>query len=182
MRKLLDTLYSASEWMAMGALSLITALVFAQVAGRVYDAALKLIGLPPYGFLIPSLAEIAGFLLVAASFLGLAGSLRAGAQIRVTLVIGQLPDRARRLSEALVLAAALAIAGFFFRYVIELAADSYRFNEVSFGIIPIPLWIPQGLMAAGAGIFAIAMLDDLVAVLRGGEPVHAQDVQAVTGE
>ncbi|MEQ9245766.1 MAG: TRAP transporter small permease, partial [Nitratireductor sp.] len=78
MRKLMNGLYGAAEWLAMAALCVIAVLVFAQVMGRVVDSLLGLFGLPPFGFLVPSLAEIAGFLLVGASFMALAGSLRGG--------------------------------------------------------------------------------------------------------
>ncbi|MFP3442366.1 hypothetical protein R0K18_32005, partial [Pantoea sp. SIMBA_133] len=62
MRKTINGLYGAAEWLAMAALGVIALLVFAQVFGRVIDAVIGLFGLPPFGFLVPSLAEIAGFL------------------------------------------------------------------------------------------------------------------------
>ncbi|MCR4266066.1 TRAP transporter small permease [Nitratireductor sp. ZSWI3] len=180
MRKFLDWFYGLAEWLAMAALCAIAVLVFAQVMGRVTDAALSLFGMPPYGFLVPSLAEIAGFLLVGASFLALAGSLRGGVQIRVTLAIGLLPERVRRFTEIGVLMVAAALSGFFFYYAAKLAADSHRFNELSYGIIAIPLWIPQAVMAIGIGAFAIALLDDLVMALRGVAPSYAgSEEQAV---
>lgn len=178
MRRFLDGLYAAAEWLAMAALCAIALLVFAQVLGRVLDTALALFGLPPYGFLVPSLAEIAGFLLVGASFLALAGSLRGGVQIRVTLAIGHLPPRARRASEIAVLSLAAALADFFFYYAVLLAIDSYRFNEVSYGIVATPLWIPQAAMAGGIGVFAIALLDDLATAVRGGRPSYLAAAEA----
>lgn len=180
MRKSLDRLYAVAEGLAMAALCLIALLVLAQVLGRVADAILVLFGRPPYGFLVPSLAEIAGFLLVAASFLALAGSLRGGVQIRVTLAIGMLPRGMRRMAEILVLALATALSGFFFFYAARLAADSHRFNELSFGIIAIPLWIPQAAMAAGIGVFTVALIDDLCAAIRGDAPSYAghEDIAA----
>ncbi|TDH34275.1 TRAP transporter small permease [Pseudohoeflea suaedae] len=168
MRRILDRVYDLSEWLAMASLCAIAALVFAQVAGRVVDRVIGLFGIAPYGFLVPSLAEIAGYLLVAASFLALAGSLRAGEQIRVSLVLARLPDSARRVIETIVLVLAAALAVFFFAYCVRMVLDSHRFNEVSYGIIPIQLWIPQAAMATGVGVFALALLDDLVTILRGG--------------
>lgn len=172
MRRLLNGIYGAAEWLAMAALCLIAALVFAQVIGRVVDSVVGLFGIPPYGFLIPSLAEIAGFLLVAASFLALAGSLRAGEQIRVTLALASLSERTRRAVEIAVLALAALLAAFFFYYSVRLAYDSYRFGGVSYGIIPIPLCIPQAAMATGVGVFALALFDDLVTAIRGGAPSY----------
>ena len=51
-----------------------------------------------------------------------------------------------------------------------LVLDSYRYNEVSFGIIPIPLMYPQAVMTLGLFVLAIALLDDLVTSLRGQAP------------
>ncbi|HEX5779422.1 MAG TPA: TRAP transporter small permease, partial [Xanthobacteraceae bacterium] len=76
MRRLLDHLYELSLYAAATCLVLIATLVGAQVIGRAYDVLLILFGSRPYGFLVPSLAEFAGFLLGAASFLALAGTLK----------------------------------------------------------------------------------------------------------
>ncbi|WP_367718557.1 TRAP transporter small permease [Nitratireductor sp. GISD-1A_MAKvit] len=172
MRKILNRLYGTAEWLAMAALCAIAILVFAQVMGRVVDTLLGLLGLPPYGFLVPSLAEIAGFLLVGASFMALAGSLRGGAQIRVTLGLTAMPGSMRRVAEIFVLVLAAALSGFFFHYAAKLALDSFRFNEFSYGIIAIPLWIPQAVMALGIGIFTLVLLDDLFAALAGRSPSY----------
>lgn len=170
MRQFLDGLYRVAEWAAMAALCAIAVLVFAQVSGRVFDTLLVMTGGSPYGFLIPSLAEIAGFLLVGASFLALAGSFRAGSHIRVTLALMHLPEKVRRASET----AALALAGFLSSllalYTTRLAWDSFVYGEKSFGIIAVPLSLPQGVMALGALVFAVATIDDLVAALRGERP------------
>lgn len=174
MRTILDRVYVAAERLAMAALAAIALMVFAQVMGRIADVIMVALGWPPYGFLVPSLAEFAGFLLVAASFLALAGSFRAGTHIRVTLAIGNLPDRFRRFVELAVLAGGTFLAVYFTYYAVLLAVDSYRFDEVSFGIIAMPLWIPQGLMALGVGVFALALIDDLVAALKGHTPSYLQ--------
>ncbi|MFC5585616.1 TRAP transporter small permease [Nitratireductor kimnyeongensis] len=172
MRKILDGLYGAAEWLAMAALGVIALLVFAQVLGRVFDTIIGLFGLPPFGFLVPSLAEIAGFLLVGASFMALAGSLRGGAQIRVTLGLSAMPYRMRQVAEVFVLVIGAALSWFFFYYASKLTVDSYRFNELSYGIIAIPLWIPQAVMALGVGIFAVALVEDLFEVLAGRSPSY----------
>jgi len=174
MRGFLNQLYKFAEILAMAALCLIAGMVFAQVAGRVFDGALGLFGQSPYGFLIPSLAEIAGFLLVAASFLALAGSMRAGEQIRVTLALGRLPARSRLIVEIAVLAIAVLLTGYFFFYAVQFVLQSHRYNEVSYGIIPIPLFIPQAAMAAGIGIFTVSLLDDLICAVSGGETSYGK--------
>jgi hypothetical protein len=49
---------------------------------------------------------------------------------------------------------------------------SYRIHDVSQGLVAVPLWIPQSGMALGLTIMAIALLDDLIAVLRHGTPSY----------
>lgn len=174
MRKLLDRLYAGAEWLAMLALIAIVLMVLAQVIGRIVDWALMRLGQPIYGFQIASMAEIAGFLLVAASFLALAEALRGGNHIRVTLAITPLPPAARRVAESVVLAAGAAVALFFAWYTVLLAWDSYRFHNVSFGIVVIPLWIPQGVMAFGIVVFAVALLDEFIGAVSGRTPSYVE--------
>ena len=47
---------------------------------------------------------------------------------------------------------------------------SFRFNEISTGVIKVPLGYPQASMALGTLILTIALLDELVVVLTRGRP------------
>jgi TRAP-type C4-dicarboxylate transport system permease small subunit len=48
--------------------------------------------------------------------------------------------------------------------------DSHAFGDVSTGMITIPLWVPQLTMALGAILLEIALIEELVSVVRGREP------------
>ena len=48
--------------------------------------------------------------------------------------------------------------------------DSWRFNDMSQGVLAVPLWIPQLGYSAGLVILLIAFVDEFVHVLRGNEP------------
>ena len=48
--------------------------------------------------------------------------------------------------------------------------DSWRFNDMSQGVIAVPLWIPQLGYSGGLVILLIAFVDELVHVLRGNAP------------
>lgn len=170
MRKALNSLYKASTVLAACCLVVISSLVVLQVLGRLLDGARSLLGLAPLGLLVPSLAEIAGFLLVGASFLALAGTLRNGDHIRVSILLQAVPSAAARLLNMWAIAVALGLAAFFTWHAASLAYDSYVFNEVSFGIIPIPLVFPQSVMTFGLLVFTAALLDDLIVVLTGHPP------------
>lgn len=174
MRPLLSRLYQAAEILAAACLVVIAGMVLLQVLGRLADGALQLSGYEAIGFLVPSLAEIAGFLLVGASFLALASTLRHAVHIRVSLAVSHAPPLLRKLMETLVLVLGLAFVSYFGWNAIGLALDSYTYDEVSFGIIAVPLWIPQAVMAAGLIIFAISLLDDLLLQLTGKMPSYIE--------
>lgn len=169
MRKALDALYGAALVGACLSMIAIAALVFVQILGRVADSLAVLAGMPRYGFIVPSLAEIGGFLFVAASFLALPWTLRAAGHVRVTLALRTFGPRGDRAMSALVLLAALGLTAFALWSVWLLTYASFLRGSVSVGIIAIPLWIPQGVMTAGLAIFAIALADELAAILRGGD-------------
>ena len=172
MRLVLDGLYRLSSAAAAVCLCVIAGLVLTQVFGRVLDGLLRLLGLPIAGITVPSLNEIAGFLFVAATFLALASTLRRADHIRVSMLIKAVPHGARRWLEGLVLLAGGALAAYAAYHAVLLVVDSIQFNSVSFGVIPIPLAIPQSALAFGLIVFAVALFDELAGVLRGGVPTY----------
>ncbi|MEP0233804.1 TRAP transporter small permease [Roseibium sp.] len=173
MRAFLDGLYRLAGGLAAACLVTIAVMVVAQVVGRLIDGARKIFGLEPLGLLVPSLAEIAGFLLVGASFLALAATLRMGDHIRVSILLQNVPASAAKILEIWSLAVALALISYFGWHAGWLAYDSYAYHEVSFGIIPIPLWIPQAVMTLGIGVFALSLADDFLAAVTGRAPSYA---------
>lgn len=170
MRGILDRLYDGAHWLACAALCIITALVVIQVGARVLDTLLQAAGIPPVGFIIPSLAEFAGFLMVGATFLALASTLKRGVHIRVTVLLTLIPGGARRVLNIIVGAAAAALFGFVAWHALLLTVDSYQVGSVSYGIVPVPLWIPQAVMALGLAVFALALLDEVWQTIRTGAP------------
>ena len=170
MRKLLDHLYRAALWVAALCLVGIALLVATQLAGRIIDGSLKLLGREPYGIVVLSLAEFSGFLLAAASFFALAATLKAGTHIRVTMLLTSLSERARHVAEIWVLGFTAMTAIYLTWYLGRFAYLSWAFHEVSPGVIPAPLWIPQAAMTLGAAVLALALIDELAIVIRGGRP------------
>ena len=47
---------------------------------------------------------------------------------------------------------------------------SWRFHDMAQGVLAVPLWIPQLGYSGGLVILFIAFVDELVHVLRGGDP------------
>jgi TRAP-type C4-dicarboxylate transport system permease small subunit len=180
MRRALDTLFRVSLWLSALCLVVIAIMVGVQLAGRIVDGLLKMAGFAPFGFVILSLAEIAGYLLAAASFLALAGTLKAGAHIRVTMFLAMLSEEKRRLFELWAFGSAAAFAAYMTWNIGSFAWVSFRFNEVSSGLIPVPLAIPQTAMTAGILILTIALADEFLIVLRRGRPSFRGSEDAIT--
>jgi TRAP-type C4-dicarboxylate transport system permease small subunit len=167
MRKALDGLYAGALAGACLAMATIAALVFIQVLGRMADRVAVWLGIGRFGFAVPSLAEIGGFLFVAAAFMALPYTLRAAGHVRVTLVLRFLNPGVDRWLTAFVLAVAIGLMCFAAWFVGQQTFASFQRGSVSYGLIPIPLWIPQAIMTLGIGIFVVALVDELVATLRG---------------
>jgi TRAP-type C4-dicarboxylate transport system permease small subunit len=178
MRTVLDRVYGGALALASLCIVAIAVLVLVQVVGRLIDRVALWIGASPLGITVPSLAEIGGFLFVGAAFLALAGTLRAAGHVRVTMLLAGLGPTGKRVMGGVVLVAATALAGFATWNSALQALDSYQFDAVSFGMIRIPLWLPQGVMTLGLGVLLIALLDDLVALVLGDDPAFARAEEA----
>jgi len=162
MRKILNNIYMASGYLSGMSILMITLLIVAQVIGRLF------------GFIVPSAEDFAVYSLASATFFGLAYTFHEGGHIRVSLAIKSLPPKVRKFQEGAILIFASVLSIFMAFYMTHLAWESYIFEEVSYGYVPIPLWMPQVPVALGAIMFAIAILDDLVCMLQGKTPKYLQ--------
>jgi TRAP-type C4-dicarboxylate transport system permease small subunit len=165
LRRSLDTLYAASGLAGALALLAIGGLILVQVVLR------------QVGGLLPGGDDLTAFSMAACATLPLAYAFRHGAHIRVDLVIGRLRGGARTAMESVALAAAAMMALLFAWASVDLVFDSVEFEEVAQGMLAVPLWMPQGFMAAGAVVFAIALIDDLAVLLAGGLPSYRRGAE-----
>ncbi|NBB96921.1 MAG: TRAP transporter small permease subunit [Alphaproteobacteria bacterium] len=170
MRHVLDRIYATALGAACLAMIAIAVLVFLQILGRIIDRALILSGADPLGLAIPSLSDFGGFLFVAAATLALPATLRAAGHVRVTLALALFGPRVGAVLTVAVLAIALGLAGFAAWHSAVQMWDSLTFNTVSFGMVKVPLWIPQAVMTLGFVLLALAVLDELLTALRGHTP------------
>ncbi|MDL0432905.1 TRAP transporter small permease [Marinobacter sp. TBZ242] len=174
MRRFLDSLYRFGGYISALQLTVIMAMVVLQVSGRVLDNVLQALGLKSLGLQIPGLAELAGFLLLGATFTGLAYTLMVGGHIRVDLLHRTLPGSIRKALDLLVTIIALAITGYAAWQSTLLAYDSYDFGDLSIGMVPVPLWIPQAVMVMGLVWLVVALLDILSGLIT-GRITHIKD-------
>ena len=108
-------------------------------------------------------------------FLGLAHTFRKGEIIRVGLVIEQFTGKPRWMLEMFALGVATAFTLYFSWYAVAMTYDSYRFNDMAQGVLAIPLWIPQLGYSGGLVILSIALIDEMIHVVRGNKPTYEKE-------
>jgi TRAP-type mannitol/chloroaromatic compound transport system permease small subunit len=173
LRKGLDRLYLASGWLAAASIMVIFLLVLCQVCLNAVDRLSGLLTGSAIGLTIPSYADFTGFFLAAASFLALAYTLREGGHIRVTLILTRLNEKLRHVFEIWSLLFCSTVAVYFTCYTFLLIRESYTYNDLSSGMIAVPIWIPQSTMLIGLIVLSIALIDELISVIRGNKPGYA---------
>ena len=160
LRRLLNALYLGGALAGAGSIVAIGLLIISQVTGR------------ELGILVKGADDLTAWSVVAAGFLPLAYTYRRNRHIRVTVVVEQLAGWRRRLLEMLILVVSLFLVGYMTYSAFDMIWDSFRFEELSQNLIVIPIWIPQTSIAVGSLLFAIALMDDLLVSLLGGQPAH----------
>lgn len=166
LRRALDALYLAGGILGGVALAAIGSIIAAQVIGR------------QFGATVLGADDLTAFAVAASATLPLAYAFRHGAHIRVDLIIGHLRGRARFALETVALALTAALCIFFAYAMLDLASDSFEFEDVAQGSVAWKLWVPQGLVGLGVALFAICLIDDLVVHLTGGTPSYRRAAEA----
>ena len=172
MRRFLDRLYSASGGLAAVCLASICALMLAQAFGR------------EFGLLIRGADDITSWLCAASAFLALGHTFRNGELVRVGLWLDMLGTRGRRIAELFSLASTALFVVYMLWAISRFVYDSWQFKEVAQGLIRIPIWIPQLSLLLGVMIFFIAVIDELVAVVKKQKPAYqlAEEARRAAGD
>jgi len=127
------------------------------------------------GWNIPAGDDFASWCMAAMAFLGLAHTFRRGEIIRVGVLIEQVTGKKRWALEVLALSIATTFTLYFTWYAVAMTYDSWRFNDMSQGVLAVPLWIPQIGYSGGLLILAVALVDEMVHVLRGNKPTYEKE-------
>ena len=172
MRRFLDRLYTASGALAAVCIAAICALMLAQAFGR------------EAGILIRGADDIVAWLCAAAAFLALGHTFRHGELVRVGLWINRLGTRGRRLAELFALGLTCAFVGYMLWAVAGFVYESWKFKEVAQGLLRLPIWIPQLSFLLGVLIFFVAVLDELIRVLKREKPTYqlAEEQRVAAGD
>ena len=164
-RRLLGFLYDAAGYLA-------AFFVFAIFAVMIGQTVMRELGLRTGGT-----DDLIAWFCAASAFLAMAHAFRRGDFVRVVLLLERLDPHARRVAESVSLAIAASFCGYLAFWVARFVYESWQFHDMANGLIAIPLWIPQSSFVAGAVLLFVAVLDELIRVLRGGTPSYVEAVE-----
>ena len=165
MRRFLNRLYYASG--ALGALFILAlcALMIAQSVLR------------EFGVRTGAVNDVVAWFCAAASFFSMAHAFKHGDFVRVTLLLDALSVAWRKRFEIAALLVGNIAVAYLAWWACKFTYESWEFNEVAQGLLPMPMWIPQMSFLIGAWLFFIAVVDEFVIVARGKRPSYVVAVE-----
>jgi TRAP-type C4-dicarboxylate transport system permease small subunit len=163
LRRALDGLYLGAGVLAGMFLIAIFVMMLLMSAGREFALNIK------------SGDDITAWCMAAMSFLGLAHTFKSGEMIRVGLLTERFTGRTKWAFEVFALSMAAIFIGYFSWHAIDQNYLSWKLNDMSQGVLVVPLWIPQLGFTTGLVILFIAIVDELVRVLAGYRPTYEKD-------
>ena len=158
LRRGLDALYLGAGYLGGVFLVAIFVIMLSLSAGR------------PLGLDIPAGDDFTAWCMAACAFLALAHTFRSAELIRMGLVIDRITGKPRQVIEIVCTLIGTVAVLYFAWFAVDMTWTSWVFNDVSQGVIAVPLWIPQVGMSLGLVILAIAFIDELLHVTFGGSP------------
>lgn len=165
MRKLLDRAYLGAAHVAAACVLAIMLLMIGQSVMRGLQLRTGAVN------------DVVSWLCAAAAFFAMAHAFKHGDFVRVTLLLDKLAPPRRRIFEIGTLGIAVVATGFLAWSAVRFTYESWVFNELAQGLLPLPIWIPQMSFALGSALFFVAIVDEFVAVLRGGRPSYVTAVE-----
>ena len=165
MRKLLDRIYLAAAYVAACCVLLIMILMVGQSILREMHVRTGAVN------------DVVSWLCAAAAFFAMAHAFKHGDFVRVTLLLEKIPVRAQKRFELAALGVASVAVAYLAYWANRFTYESWLFNDIAQGLLPMPMWIPQLSFALGSILLLVAVLDELVLVLRGHRPSYVVAVE-----
>ena len=165
MRRWLDRVFVAAGAVGAGFILLICVLMIAQSVMR------------EFGLRTGAINDVVAWCCAAAAFFSMAHAFKHGDFVRVTLVLESVPARMRRRLEIGALLIGTVAVSYLAWWACLFTYESWEFNDIAQGLLPLPLWIPQLSFALGSVLLWLALVDELILVLRGGVPTFVREVQ-----
>ena len=165
MRRFLDRLYDGAGALGAFCVFLIFVLMILAGVGRQMN------------WHVSGLNDIVSWLCAAAAFFAMAHAFKHGDFVRVTLLLEKLPPGVVRRLELVALTIGAAATGYLAWWANVFTYESWQFNDIAQGLLPLPMWIPQLSFALGSILLFVALLDEWVIVVRGGRPSYVVAVE-----
>jgi len=165
MRRWLDRLYGGAGALGAFCVFLIFVLMVLAGVGRQMN------------WHVSGLNDAVAWLCAAASFFAMAHAFRHGDFVRVTLLLDAVPPKVRRVLDVICLVIAAISVAYLTYWATSFTWESYEFAEMATGLLVIPIWIPQSTFVIGCWLLLIAMVDELVGVVRGEKPSYQRAVE-----
>ena len=165
MRRFLDHLYNGAGALGAFCVFLIFVLMILAGVGRQMN------------WHVSGLNDVVSWLCAAAAFFAMAHAFRHGDFVRVTLLLDAVPAKVRRVLDVVCLLIASVSVAYLTYWATSFTYESYEFAEMATGLVVIPIWIPQSTFVIGCWLLLIAMVDELVGVVRGEKPSYQRAVE-----
>ena len=165
MRRWLDRLFLAAGAIGACFIVLICALMIAQSVMR------------EFGLRTGAINDVVAWFCAAAAFFSMAHAFKYGDFVRVTLMLEAAPAGLRRALEITSLLIGTVAVSYLAWWACLFTYESWEFNDIAQGLLPLPMWIPQLSFAFGSVLLWLALVDELVLVLRGGVPSYVRAVE-----
>ncbi len=102
--------------------------------------------------------EYCAYGLAAIIFLGAGYCLKEKGHIRITLILGLLPEKVSRIITFLGSGVTTIFMGYLWWYLFKMVKATFHYNSTSGTLTNTPLWIPQTIMLIGAACFFIQVV------------------------
>lgn len=116
--------------------------------------------------------EISVYLSMAIGFLGAAYALKRDSHFSITIFVDRLNDKKKRILRVVTNILCIGYSITFIVKGLEMAYVSYVINDVSTGLLAVPLWIPGLLLPIGGLLLALQFFNKLIDQFDGGEKGH----------
>jgi TRAP-type C4-dicarboxylate transport system permease small subunit len=166
LRRWLDAIYYAAGAIGACFILLVGALMIGQSVLR------------EFGVRTGAVNDVVAWCCAAGSFFAMAHAFKHGDFVRVTLLLENVPAGTRRVLELASLAIGTVSVAYLTWWACRFTYESWVFDELSQGLLPMPMWIPQSSFALGSILLLVAIVDELIIVVRGGRPTFVTAVEA----
>jgi TRAP-type C4-dicarboxylate transport system permease small subunit len=101
--------------------------------------------------------EYCAYGLAAIIFMGAGYCLKEKGHIRITLVLGFLPEKLSRVITFVATGITTIFMGYLWWYLFKMVSATFRYDSTSGTLTNTPLWIPQTMMLIGAACFFVQL-------------------------